>query len=150
MEPTTLAVIVIGLAIVGIVILRSSSRRKRAENIPSLTYVDETLLDLVRTKQIAAATDYYQKHSSASTEEADRVIRHLVVRPESLMLLVRLRNNEQAPLYMDDKLMELLKAGRELKAISYYSKQTDCDMREAQVAISALILNPEMKFKNSN
>lgn len=150
MEPTTLAVIVIGLAIVGIVILRSSFRRKRAESVPNIRYVDETLLDLVRTKQITGARDYYQKHSGVTTEDAERAIEYLIRRPESLMLLVRLHNNDHAPLYMDDKLMEILKTRNELKAIAYYADKTNGDMREAQVAVGALIVNPEMKFKNSN
>ncbi len=149
MEPTTLAIIVI-VAIVGIVILRSSFRRKRAESVPNIKYVDETMLDLVRTKQITAATDYYQKHSGVTTEDAERAIEYLIRRPESLMLLVRLRNSDHAPLYMDDKLMELLKARNELKAIAYYADKSNGDMREAQVAVGALIVNPEMKFKNSN
>jgi hypothetical protein len=148
MEPTTIIAIVLVLAVVGFFILRTSMRRSQAENVPSLTYVDETLLDLVRTKQIAAAIDYYQKHSGASAEDADRAIQHFVPRPESLMLLVRLRNSEQAPLYMDNKLMELLQAGRQLKAVNYYLKATNCDIREAQIAVGALVANPEMKFKS--
>jgi|GEM_PF-5801347 len=146
MTPTTAAIIVV-LAIVGLFIVRTVSRSNSKKNIPSVTYVDETLLDLVRTKQISAATDYYQKQSGELREDAQRAIEYLVRQPDSLLLMVRLRDNEQAPLYMDDTLMGYLKEGRALKATSYYAKMTNGDVREAQIAVGALYANPEMIFK---
>jgi len=147
MSPTV-AVAILVVAIIGIFILRSMRRRKGAENIPSVTYVDETLLDLVRTRQVGPATDYYQKHSGALKEDAEQAIEYLIRLPEALMLMVRLQGDDQPPLYMDDTLMELLKAGRDFKAINYYADKTSGDIREAQIAVGALLVNPEMKFKN--
>jgi hypothetical protein len=147
MSPTV-AIAIVVVAVIGIIILRSARRRKMATYFPSVTYVDETLLDLVRTRQIGPATKYYQKHASTSAEEAEQVIEYLVRHPESLMLMVRLQGKDQTPLYMDDTLLELLKAGRDLKATTYYADKTSGDIREAQIAVGALITNPEMKFKN--
>ena len=147
MTPTIVAGIVIA-AIVAIFILRTIRRSNLKNNIPSVTYVDETLLDLVRTKQISAATAYYQEKSGALQEDAERAIEYLVRRPESLMLMVRLRDNDHAPLFMDDTLMGYLKQGREMKAISYYAGKTNGDVREAQTAVGALYANPEMNFKS--
>lgn len=146
MTPTTITVIVI-IAIIGIFILRIMRRRSLKNNIPAVSYVDETLLDLVRTKQLSAATEYYQQQSGASQDDAERAMRYLINRPESLMLMVRLRDGDHAPLYMDDTLMDYLKDGREMKAISYYAKMTNGDVREAQVAVGALYTNPNMTFK---
>jgi hypothetical protein len=96
-----------------------------------------------------AAAEYYQQHSGASAEDAERAIEYLTLRPDALLLLVRLRDGDRAPLYMDDTLLGYLTAGRFLRAVNYYVKQTGAHLREAQTAVEALFVNPHMQFKNS-
>lgn len=141
-----LAIGIVVVAIIGILILRSRFRSKVAENIPHVTYVDETLLDLVRTRQIGAATKYYQQHTGVTAEEAEKIVYYLIQRPESLMLMVRLQNHDHAPLYTDDTLLAYLKQGRVNKATLHYIEKTGADAVEAQIALNAIAVNPEMKF----
>lgn len=143
---TPIIVAIITVCIVAIIVLRSQRRKSLAASVPRVTYVDETLLDLVRTRQISAATAHYQQHSGASARDAARAIEYLVRRPEALLLIVRVLDGETPSLYMDDTLKTILKQGRIMKAINYYSKQTGADLREAQIAVEALYVNPEMRF----
>jgi hypothetical protein len=149
MSPDNIVIILVVVVVVFIALrlLRSSFRRSVADFTPHVTYVDETLLDLVRTRQMSAAATYYQKHAGSTPEEAEKTIEYLVRHPESLMLLVRLRDGALAPLYMDETLRGHLSGGRHMKAIAYYSDQTGADMREAQIAVYALAVNPDMTFK---
>lgn len=147
MSTSIIMIAIIVVAIIGILILRRSLRRSVADFIPHVTYVDETLLDLVRTRQMRAATDYYQQHAGATPEDAQKAIEYLVRNPDSLMLMVRLQDGNQAPLFMDDTLLGYLEQGRIPKATLYYNQQTGADMRETQIAIFALAANPQMKFK---
>jgi hypothetical protein len=151
MSTTDIGIIVavVVVALIGLRILRRSYRRSVATSIPHVTYVDETLLDLVRTRQIRAAVDYYQKHAEAGPDDAEKVVEYLVGQPSSLMLLVRLRDGDVAPLYMDETLRKHLEKGRIWKAYLYYADKTGTDVQEAQIAVNALAVNPDMKFKPS-
>ncbi|MEL7432899.1 MAG: hypothetical protein AAFN11_03030 [Chloroflexota bacterium] len=148
----TNVLIIVGIIAVAIplwLILRSRFRKSMAESFPNVTYVDETFHDLIRTRQIRAARDYYQEHTRVSDEEADKVVEYLVVRPESLMLMVRLQDETIAPLFTDATLLQHIESGKIFKAIQYYSNQTGADLRETEVAVYAIAANPTMTFKRS-
>lgn len=149
MSSTTILIIVLVGGFIAYLILRGSARRSRANYKPTLTYVDETLLDLVRTQQIRAATEYYQQHSGVSDKDAELIILYLVRRPEALLLLVRVLDGDHQPLYMDETLGGYLDQGRTLKAINYYCKQTGADIREAQTAVEALFVSPDLRAKRA-
>jgi hypothetical protein len=143
------AIIVLAIVAYFILRLRQSFRRSVAAFIPRVTYVDETLLDLVRTRQKRAAADYYQKHAFVSAEEAQKTVEYLVRQPEALMLLVRLQEGDHAPLYVDDELIRLLEQGRLNSALLHYIMKTGVDPAEAQIAVHAIAVNPQMQFKRS-
>lgn len=145
MSPS-LAIGIIVVAIIGILILRRSFRSSVAGSIPHVTYVDETLLDLIRTQQFSTATRYYQDHARVTPQEAEKVITYLKGRSESLMLMVRLQGEDQPPLFTDDTLLDYVKQGRLNKAALYYADNTGADPREAQIAVNAIAVNPKMKF----
>lgn len=145
MSPIIVVVLVVVVLAVYFM-LRKARRKSVADSIPQVHYVDETLLDLVRTRQIRAATEYYQSHTGIGAEESEKAIRYLVMRPESLMLMVRLQDGSHAPLHMDDTMQNYLDTGRLQKAILHYMNATGADPREAQVAVYALATNPQMTF----
>jgi hypothetical protein len=137
---------IVVVVMIMILILKRSFRSKVAESIPYVNYVDETLLDLVRTRQTSTATQYYQEHTGATSEEAEKIIYYLIQHPESLMLMVRLQGEGQEPLYSDATLLDYLEQGRVSKAVLYYADKTGAEPVEAQIAVGAIAINPEMKF----
>lgn len=143
---TPMVIGIVVVALIAILILRSRFRKQVAAHIPHVTYVDETLLDLIRTNQTSAAIRYYEENAAVTAGEAEKVVRYFLGRAESLMLLVRLQGQNQAPLFTDDTLLDFINQGRLNKAALYYVQQTGADPREAQVAINALAVNPDMAF----